>query len=206
MGGRPNTGVVAGRAPGDVPGMAAAAHLPRGGSGYLTTPRGRCAGPLRGPGGYVLLFLFVEAVEYAADFVGKDFNFTERRGTLVPGRGPRRNTSAVPRIRPLRDPRRKYQRPTRASVPARAGRRNTGQSARAIRPGSPRPPSSMMKPAVDGGTPRETCAVCAVAHLVISRDPDTCHARNRGQSPQAAPRRQPARQEYPARGLPMTVP
>jgi len=35
-----------------------------------------------------------------------------------------------------------------------------------VRPGFPRPPSSMMRPAEYGGTSCETCAVCAVAHLI----------------------------------------
>ena len=56
-----------------------------------------------------------------------------------------------------------------------------------IRPGHPRPPSSMMRPAGYVGTSRETCSVCAVAHVVTIRDPATCHALHRGRFPRAAP-------------------
>jgi hypothetical protein len=103
-GGRLNTGVLPERAPGDAPTLAAAAHLPRGGSEYLTTPRGRCAGPLRGPGGFLTRSCFLKpaipppachalaeclAINVPTACAGKDFNFTlAARHPCVRKRGP----------------------------------------------------------------------------------------------------------------------
>ena len=88
-----------------------------------------------------------------------------RRGTLVPGHADR---AGIPlRIRASGPCGIRAATTTGRRVhPCRLAPCGGIPTARASHPGYPRPPSSMMKPAEYGGTSRETCAVCAFAHLV----------------------------------------
>ena len=134
MGGRPNTGVVAGRAPGDVPGwplphtcrVAVRDTSLRHAAGVRVRFADRVA-TLRVP-------VFLKPSNTPPTSSVRISTLRWRRGTLVSGSAAHSEYLCGPRFRPLRDPRRKYHRPTRAARPAVFQRRNTCRRKRPSRP------------------------------------------------------------------------